>query len=99
VSAARLEEGVHKKEPDGEARPDPMVATSLRFVEGPFWRVRVTGPSASAHEMLKGVPTVMPAKVTSVRITLALTLARAAAARRRLLNCILTCLKGLRYRD
>jgi len=48
---------------------------------GPFLSVRVTGPVAPLHVMLKGEPAVIPAKVESVNWTWALTPKKAAAAK------------------
>lgn len=59
----------------------------MRDVDGPFLRRRVTGPSASAQVMLKGEPAVT-AKSALVNLT-ALARVAAAAARKRVLNCIL----------
>lgn len=67
--------------------PLPMVETVVRAVDGPLLRTRVTGPSASDQVMLKGVPAVT-AKLELVNLT-ALARVAAAAARKRVLNCIL----------
>jgi len=55
----------------------------------------VTGAVASAHEMLKAFPTVIVAYSVAVNMGFALTLlTRAAAARTRVVNCILKVLKS-----
>lgn len=59
----------------------------MRSVDGPFLRVRVTGPSASDQVMLKGVPAVT-SKDGLVNLT-ALARVAAAAVRKMVLNCIL----------
>lgn len=46
--------GVQLKDPP--LNPLPMMETVLRAVDGPFLRVRVTGPSASDQVMLNGDP-------------------------------------------
>jgi hypothetical protein len=51
--------------------------------------MRDTGPSASAHVMVKGSPAVMVEKTWLVRITLECASAKATDATRRLENCIL----------
>lgn len=79
-----MADGVQLKEVP--VKPLPMVETVEREVDGPFLRVRVTGPSASAQVMLKGVPAVT-SKFELVNLT-ALARVAAAAAKKRVLNCI-----------
>lgn len=77
--------GVHSKEVP--LNPVPMTPTVVRAVDGPFLRVRVTGPSASDQVILKGCPAAS-SKDGLVNWT-ALARLAAAAARKRVLNCIL----------
>lgn len=44
-----------------------IVSTSFRSSEGPFFKVRVTGPSASSQVILKVDPASMPSKLLLVR--------------------------------
>ncbi len=61
----------------------------FRAVVGPFFRVRVTGPEAPSQVMLKVLPAVTLLKDGLVNLAAALARANAAAATRRLENCIL----------
>lgn len=60
----------------------------MRSVEGPFFKLMVTGPEASVHVKVKDCPAVTPLKAELVKET-AWTTAREAAARRMLENCML----------
>ncbi len=67
-----------------------MSLTYTCALAGPFFSLMVIPEVAPAQVMLNGVPTLMPPKLLLVNITVwALATARAEAARRNLVNCIL----------
>lgn len=71
-------------------KPEAMVETVTRAFDGPFFRIRVTGPVALAQLMLKVDPAVTPSKLAAVLVIMtAWATAKAAAAQSALKNCIL----------
>lgn len=72
--------------------PLAITLTVFKAVEGPSLRVRVTGPEAPDQLMLKADPAVTPLKDGFVNLT-AWATAKAAAAAKRAVNCILEELK------
>jgi hypothetical protein len=65
-----------------------MTETVFKASGSPFLRVRVTGPLASVQVTLNALPAVTPLKLGLVNLA-AFARAKAAAATRRLENCIL----------
>lgn len=87
MSEARVDGTLHVyEEPE---RPLAMTLTVFKLLEGPFFRLRVTGPEASIQEMLNAEPAVIPAKDGLANLA-ALATVKAAAAARMVVNCILT---------
>jgi len=71
-------------------KPLPSTLTVFRAPGFPFFSVIVTAPEAPDQVMLNPLPTAMPPKDGSVKITAATWLtAKAAAAKRTFENCIL----------
>lgn len=67
-----------------------MVSTVFRSVETPFFNKRVTGPVAFDQVRRIGVPVLTPTNAAGVMVNCAaLARATAAAATRRLENCML----------
>jgi hypothetical protein len=67
-----------------------MVLTVVKALASPVFKVRVTGPVASDHEMFKARPAAASLKVDWVFVmSTALATAQAAAATRAYENCIL----------
>ena len=73
-----------------------IVLTVVKALASPVFKVRVTGPVASAQEMFRARPAVIPTKEAGPLVKLtALATAQAAAATRANENCILKVAKVL----
>jgi len=75
-----------------------MTDTSFKLSPSPFFRLRVTGPDASAQEMLKDWPALMPTKEAGPfpMMGFAMATAKVTAATRAYENCILTVVELLK---